>query len=105
MAKAKQVGSWGDIPQKTFEDFYTAVEKLREDMIPRDCDGDSPIEVLIVNRMVQESISYIPVSRNEVYSYITHGFLKCHPDMQQQLDDETERDLTANVSMAASALE
>ena len=105
MAKAKQVYSWGDIPEKTFEAFYAAVEKLREEMIPRDCDGDSPIEVLIVNRMVQEPINYIAVSRNQIYSYITHDFLRVHPDKQQELDDETERDLTSNVSMASSALE
>jgi len=105
VAKAKQVYSWGDIPQKTFKEFEAAVEKLREEMIPRDCDGDSPIEVLIVNRMTYEPINYLAVPRNEVYSYITHGFLKVHPDVQQELDDETERGLTANVAMAANALE
>lgn len=105
MAKAKQVGSWGDIPQKTFEAFYAAVLKLHEQMIPRDCDGDSPIEVLVVNRMTHESISYIPVPRNEIYSYITHGFLEVHPDKQQELDDETERELSNNVHMAANALD
>jgi hypothetical protein len=105
MAKAKQVGSFGDIPQETFEAFYKAVEKLREEMIPRDCDGDSPIEVLIVNRMTHDPINYFAVPRNEVYSYITHDYLEVHPDMQQELDDETERALSDNVHMAANALD
>ena len=105
MAKAKQVSSWGDIPQKTFEAFFAKVEKLREEMIPRDCDGDSPIEVLIVNRMTHLPISYFPVPRNDVYSYITHGYLEVHPDRQQELTDETERELSNNVHMAGEALD
>lgn len=105
MAKAKQVGSWGDIPQEQFEAFYKAVAKLREDMIPRDVDGDHPIDIEIVNRMTHEPLNYIPVPRDEVYSYVTHGYLKVHPDKQEEMTDETERALTANVSMATSALD
>jgi hypothetical protein len=105
MAKAKQVGSWGDIPQETLNAFYAAVEKLREEMIPRDCDGDHPIDVLIVNRMTHQSISYFAVPRDEVYSYATHGYLEVHPDKQQEMTDDTERALVGNVHMASEALE
>lgn len=104
MAKAKQVYSWGDIPQATFEAFYKAVVKLRKEMIPRDCDGDHPIDILIVNRMEQEPINYVAVPRDEVYSYVTHEYLEVHPDRQQEMTDETERALTANVHMAAEVL-
>jgi len=104
MAKAKQVSSWGDIPQEVFEAFSQAVETLHGSMIPRDCDGDSPIEVLIVNKMTHEGIGYFPVPRNQVYSYETHGYLEVHPDKQQELDDATERELTNNVHAAGEAL-
>jgi hypothetical protein len=43
MAKAKSVSSWGDIDPKVFKAFEKKVFALREQMIPRDCDGDSPI--------------------------------------------------------------
>jgi hypothetical protein len=105
MAKAKRVGSWGDIPQETFDAFEKAVEKLHDEMIPLDCDGDSPISYLIVNRMTHEPIGYLGVPRAEVYSYVKHGYLKVHPDRLQEMQDETERTLADNVSMAASALE
>lgn len=102
---ARQVYSWGDIPGEAFEAFYKAVEKLRRDMIPRDCDGDSPIDILIVNRMTHEPIACVGVPRDEVYSYATHGYLAVHPDRQQEMTDETERALAANVHMAAEALQ
>jgi hypothetical protein len=105
MAKAKQVQSWGDIPQATFEAFYKAVMKLREDMIPRDGDGDHPIDIQIVNRMTHEPLNYVAVPRDEVYSYVTHGYLKVHPDKQQEMTDETEQALNANIHMAADALD
>jgi hypothetical protein len=105
MAKAKQVRSWGDIPQETFEAFYKAVAKLREDMVPRDADGDHPIDIQIVNRMTHEPLGYIPVPRAEVYSYATHGFLEVHPDRLSEMEDETERALTANIAMATEALD
>lgn len=105
MAKAKQVYSWGDIPQEKFEAFYKAVEKLREEMIPRDCDGDHPIDMVIVNRMTHEPINYLAVPRSEVYSYVTHGFIKAHPDKQQEMEDATESALTANLHMATEALD
>ena len=105
MAKAKQVQSWGDIPQEQFEAFYKAVAKLREDMIPRDGDGDHPIDLEVVNRMTHEPLNYIPVPRDEVYSYITHNFVQVHPDKQEEMTDATERALTDNVAMATSALE
>lgn len=103
--KAKQVNSWGDIPQEKFEAFYEAVAKLREEMVPRDCDNDHPLELIIVNRMTHEPLNYLAVPRSEIYSYETHGYLRVHPDKQRELEMETERALTANVSMAASALE
>lgn len=105
MAKAKRVESWGDIDPKVFEEFYAAVEKLREEMIPRDCDNDSPIEVLIVNRLTHQGIGYFPVPRHEVYSYVTHGYLEVHPEKQRELEVATERELSNNVHMAANALD
>lgn len=105
MAKAKRVESWGDIPNETFEAFYKAVEKLREEMIPRDGDNDSPIEVMIVNRMTHAPIGCEPVPRAEAYSYITHGYLEIHPDRLAEMTDETERALTFNVKVAADALD
>lgn len=105
MGKARRVESWSNIDPKVFEEFYAAVEKLREEMIPRDCDNDSPIEVLIVNRMTHQGIGYFPVPRHEVYSYITHGYLEVHPEKQRELEVATERELSNNVHMAAGALD
>jgi len=73
MAKAKRVENWGDIPVETFQAFYKAVEKLQSEMIPTDGDGDSPIQMLIVNRLDSEAINHFPVPRHEIYSYVTHG--------------------------------
>lgn len=105
MAKAKQVQSWGDINPKVFEAFYAAVEKLRDEMIPRDCDNDSPITYLIVNKMTHLDIGYFPVPSNEIYSYVKHGYLEVHPDKQRDLDIATERQLSNNVHIAANALD
>jgi hypothetical protein len=101
--KAKQVESWGDIDPKVFAEFEKRVEALREEMIPRDCDNDSPIQVVIVNKMTH-SLSAYPVPRNEVYSYDFHGYLKFHPDTQLAMDVETERWLSGNASAAADEL-
>jgi hypothetical protein len=105
MAKPKRVENWGDIPAETFQKFYDAVEKLRDEIIPRDTEGDSPIDMLIVNRMTHDSISYFPVPRHEIYSYRTHGYLETHPDKEIELRDETERALSINVKMAADDLD
>jgi hypothetical protein len=104
MSKAKRVGSWGDIPLDTFEKFAEAVEKLRDEMIPRDCDGDSPIKVVIVNKMTH-TLSAEPVPRNEIYSYITHGYLEVSPEKQLELDHETELWLGHNVRAAAEEVD
>lgn len=103
MAKAKRVQSWGDIDPKVFEQFYAAVEKLRDEMIPRDCDNDSPIEVLIINRMTHLPITEWAVPRAEIYSYKTHGYLDIHPDKLADMQIETERVLSFNMKHAAEA--
>lgn len=105
MAKAKRVQSWGDIDPKVFEAFYAAVEKLRDEMIPRDCDNDSPITYIIVNKMTDGPLNWFAVPRAEIYSYDTHGYLEIHPDKLREMQDETERMLTANVQMAGNALD
>jgi hypothetical protein len=104
MAKAKSVSSWGDIDPKVFKAFEKKVFALREQMIPRDCDGDSPIEIIIVDKRTH-SISARPVPRNEVYSYDKRGFLKFRPDKQRELDNETERWMGYNVSVATKEIE
>lgn len=105
MPKAKRVDNWGEIAPQVFTAFQKAVEKLREEMIPRDGDGDSPVEVLIVNRMTHQPVTQVPVPRQEIYSYVTHGYLELHPDKQRALEYETERALSFNVHSAAESLE
>jgi hypothetical protein len=105
MAKAKKVHDWSEIPQETFTAFNEAVEKLRDEMIPRDAEGDSPIQILVVNRMTHQGINFAPVPRHEVYSYITHNYLDMHPDKAEELEDETEIALSFNIHMAADALD
>jgi hypothetical protein len=102
--KAKQVANWGEIDPKVFAEFEKRVEALRDEMIPRDYDNDSPIKVVIVNKMKYE-LAAVPVPRNEVYSYEKHGYLQFRPDKQREMDNETERWLGYNLESATGALE
>lgn len=102
--KAKQVEHWGMIDPKVIKAFEKRVEQLREEMIPRDYDHDSPIEVYIVDKRTH-SLSAMPVPRNEVYSYDKRGYLTFHPDKQRAMDNETERWLGYNASIATKAVE
>ena len=101
---AKRVQSWGDIDPKVIQAFIDKVELLQEEMIPRDCDNTSPIQVVIVNRLKQDYFHFTPVPRTEVYSYKTHSYVSQHPDKQQELDDEAEKWMLSNLEVAQSML-
>ena len=58
---AGRVGSWSDIPDKTFEKFYAAAYKLRDKMVPSDCDGDAAVQLIFVDRRKDESMHFFPV--------------------------------------------
>ena len=103
--KAKRVASWGDIDPKVIKTFENKVEALREEMIPRNCDNDSPVTVTVTNRMTHEPFPFEPVPDNGVYSYILHGYVKVHPDRQAKLDRESERVLLMNLYSAQQMLE
>lgn len=95
---SKRVNSWHDIPDKTINDFVKMVERLRKKMIPRDSDNDSAVEVTIIDRRKYESFHYQPIP----YS---HDIGKLPPDKQEELEEEIERWLTCNLSMASDALD
>ena len=104
MAMAKEVEDWGQIDPEVFDKFAEAVEKLREKMIPRDCDGTSPIDVHIVNRMTH-TMTAMPVPKREIYSYDIHGHVRFRPDIQAEMNLETLKWLIHNVAIVSRALD
>jgi len=98
MTKAKQVGSWHDIPDQTIDAFTKAVAKLRDEMIPRDCDGDSAVQIVLVDRRKYEYLDYEPVE----YSHILD---KMTGKKGEERKDWNERMLLLNFKVASNDLE
>ena len=98
MTKAKQVGSWHDLPDETIDQFCKAVEKLRTEMIPRDCDGDSAVQVVIVDRRKYNHLSYEPIE----YSHVLD---KLEGEDGDERRDWNERMLLMNFKIASDDLE
>ena len=46
----KRVSSWDCIQDETMNAFYTAMLNLMGDMLPKDADGDYPIDIEIIDR-------------------------------------------------------
>lgn len=57
----KQVESWHDVSDKEIDDFFKAVDKLRRDMLPVDCDGHYPVTFHITDRRKYETNHYFDV--------------------------------------------
>ena len=104
MKKAKQVASWHDIPDKLFNKFERMVYALQDRIIPRDCDGDTPIQVLVCNRLKYEPIHWFLVPNESTYDGNGQK-IKLTETEEDKLDMERERWLMANLSMAHSAIE
>jgi hypothetical protein len=102
--KAKRVVSWDDIPAKLFEKFEEMVYALRDRTIPRDGDDDTPVQIMVCNRLKYEPIHWFPVPNESTYNR-KGDRIKLTEDQQDELDMERERMLAANLSTAAAALE
>ena len=98
MTKAKQVGSWHDIPDQTIDAFTKAVAKLRDEMIPRDCDGDSAVQIVLVDRRKYENLDY------ELVEY-SHILDKMTGKKGEERKDWNERMLLLNFKVASNDLE
>jgi hypothetical protein len=94
--RAKQVNSWSDVDPKVIKKFEEAVEKLLVAMVPVDCDGDSPLRVIIVNRMTH-ACPFIPVPL--IDDRVPVG------DERQELEEEAEKWLSCNLSVATDMLD
>jgi len=98
MAKAKSVGSWHDIPDETIDQFAKAIEKLRDEIIPRDCDGDSAVQIVIVDRRKYSHLPYEPIE----YSHVLE---KLAGEDAEDRKDWNERMLLMNFKIASDDLE
>ena len=56
----KRIGS-GEMTDKQIRDFIGVVSKLQAQMIPVDSDGDSAVNIVIIDRRKYEPLHYLPV--------------------------------------------
>ncbi len=57
----ERVESWGDVSDEVVNKFIAAVDKLREETVPRDCDNDSVVDLEYVDRRHYERMHYFAV--------------------------------------------
>ena len=62
--KRRYVGSWHEVTDKEMEAFYAATQTLQAKMLPVDCDGDSPVNIIFVDRRKYWPLHYYPVIYN-----------------------------------------
>ena len=46
----ERVESWGDVSDEVVNKFIAAVDKLREETVPRDCDNDGVVELEYIDQ-------------------------------------------------------
>ena len=83
MKKVESVASWHDIPDTTINAFVKAVYKLRDKMIPVDCDGDSAINLTIVDRRKCEYFPYEPIPYSHHHGEIPEEELEAEENWRE----------------------
>ena len=85
---AKQVYSWNEVTDQQIADFVKGVGKLKNKLLPIDCDGDFPIDIFIIDRRKFRPWFFFPVPYNH------HG----------EENEKTESLLITNLSYALDQL-
>lgn len=58
---SKQVYSWDEVTDDQIAAFHIAIERLKSCMLPKDCDGHFPVQVLVVDRRRYGPMHWQPV--------------------------------------------
>ncbi|KKL93484.1 hypothetical protein LCGC14_1874250 [marine sediment metagenome] len=85
----RYVDSWDEVTDEEMEAFHAAVYALETKMLPVDCDGDPPVNIIFVDRRKYWPLHYYPV----IYNH------------DHKEDDKQEEALLDNLGMAVEALQ
>ena len=99
MRKAKKVASLDNVPDSTIKAFIEAVEQMQQTMVPCNYEGDSAVQVIIVDRRNFESFHFDPVP----YDSWVKGLKKDSIEFTQNDEDRMEI-LSFNASIANDTL-
>lgn len=58
--------SWDEVTDAEIEAFIEDVETLKENRLPIDCDGDFPVNIIVVDRRKYGPLHYDPVPYDHI---------------------------------------
>jgi hypothetical protein len=90
----RRVSTIKDVPDATIQQFSKLVDKLERVVLPKSYEGDSPVQVVVVDRRLYEHSYYFPI-RND-YS---------KPRLTDEEWDARGDDIVTNLQFAMNAME
>jgi hypothetical protein len=90
----KRVETVADVPDAEIRQFTKMVDKLERVMLPKSYEGDSPVQVIVIDRRLYEHCYHFPI-RNDYSS----------PKLTDEEWDTRGDDIYTNLQFAMNALE